>query len=583
MKASQTPLFTVKEDPNDAQVSSHRLLVRAGFIRKQSSGFYTFLPFGWDVHRKIEQIIREQMNHYGGVEVHLPIITPAELWQRSGRYQVMGPEMMRLKDRHDIDQVLGPTHEEAITTLASTYLQSYKQLPLNLYQIGTKYRDEIRPRYGLIRCREFVMKDAYSFHLSDTSLDDTYQKMRECYRSIFERCSLETIPVEADSGAMGGSGSEEFMVASEVGEETLLLCEDDKGCGYRSNQEKTEFLPAESLPNDPEPSENKMPELVHTPETATIEEVARFLAKDPRFFIKAVITENEDHIVLAFLPGHRELSETKLAVATGLTGLEMASDKTIEMATGAAAGYAGPYELPVNDGDKLSINNTEKTVKIVYDRNLRNRSGLVGGGNKTDYHFINLSEGQHFQVQVEHDLVEAYEGDLCPECKEQRLLTRRGIEVGHIFKLGKKYTDSLELTVLDENGKAATPTMGCYGIGVGRTLSTVVEQHHDDHGLVWPEQLAPYKFYLLSLTKKPDELLKIEELYQKMKKAGISVFYDDRPERAGVKFNDADLTGMPYQLIAGKSFLDKGLLELKERKTMQKQEIDVNTFFENFS
>ncbi len=574
MKASQIPLFTMKEDPKDAQVASHRLLTRAGYIRKQAAGLYVFLPFGYEVFRKVEEIVRQEMNRFGAVEVHLPVITPAELWQQSGRWDIMGAEMMRMSDRHNNLFALGPTHEESITWLAAQFLQSYKQLPINLYQIGTKYRDEIRPRYGLIRCREFTMKDAYSFHMSDESLDETYQKMREAYRAIFERCGLATIAVEADSGNMGGSGSEEFMVASEIGEETLLLCENERGCGYRSNQEKTPFVPREVY-HSGEPSP---PQLVETPTQKTIEEVTTLLQQDPTLFIKTVIYETDESVILAFIPGDRDLSEVKLKNIAGGTNFAMASAETIRAVTGAEPGFAGPANLPVKDGEKIQMKNAAaqrvtKTVQIFFDHNIKNRGGLISGANKTGFHLKGLTDGRDFQSGETKDLVNAQAGDICPRCREQRLKSTKGIEVGHIFKLGRKYTQSMGLTVLDQNGKPFVPTMGCYGIGIGRTVATVVEQNHDEKGIIWPESISAYKYYLIGISKTAEEKALIEVLYQNMIDRGLSVYYDDRDERPGVKFNDADLVGFPWQVVAGKTYFEKGLIELKNRRTGEKTEV----------
>ena len=580
MRATNLPVMTQKEDPKDAQVASHRLLTRAGFIRKQAAGLYVYLPFGWDMHRKIETIIREEMNRSGGVEVKLPVITPGELWRQSGRWQTMGPEMMRMTDRHSIEFALGPTHEESITWLASTYLQSYKQLPINLYQIGTKYRDEIRPRYGLIRCREFVMKDAYSFHADETSLDETYSEMRDCYRRIFERCGLKTLPVEADSGNMGGSGSEEFMVPSEIGEETLLLCEDETNCKYRSNVEKTSLIPGKAYPaGTSEPLAD-----VETPNQKTIEEVASHLQKSAEQFIKTVIYTTDLEVIVAFLPGDRNLSETKLKLHIEGANFDMASETVIRAVTGARPGFAGPVRLKIEHKGKLILEDEKevKTVKYLFDKNLQGRSGLIGGANKDDFHTIGLQEGRDFTPEQFYDLAEAEEGDICPKCNKSKLKATRGIEVGHIFKLGYKYSKAMQLSVLDVNGKPMTPIMGCYGIGVGRTIATIVEQNHDDKGIVWPEAVSPYLVYLIGMGKNPEEKKVISEIYEKLTESGISVFFDDRDERAGVKFNDADLVGFPYQVIAGKNFLESGRLELKNRRTQEKSEVSLAELISRF-
>ena len=578
MRASQLPLFTSKNDPNDAQVASHRLLSRAGFIRKQGSGLYAYLPFGDMVHRKIEQIVREEMNRFGGVEVTLPVITPADLWQESGRWDLMGKEMMRMTDRHDVPYALGPTHEEAMTDVARSFLQSYKQLPINLYQIGRKYRDEIRPRYGLIRCREFVMKDAYSFHTDDKSLDETYQKMREAYRAIFERCGLKTIPVEADSGNMGGSGSEEFMVASSIGEETLLLCSDE-ACGYRSNQEKTAFIenprPSSTSGRDAAPVAEALEATdFETGAAKTIEDVAALTGQNARDFIKAVIFEDAQNIFLCFVQGDRELSEIKMKNLAGTTDYWLAAPETIAALTGAEPGYAGPVGLKHKDGETLrQAQGPTKKLSVFFDRHLKGRTGLITGANKTHYHKKQVAEGRDFESGDGHDLIVAHAGDICPQCNKAELTETRGIEVGHIFKLGKKYSEKMKLSVLDPNGKPLTPTMGCYGIGIGRTMATSVEQNHDDRGIIWHKNLSPFTVYLVSLAKAEPEVAFVDNLYATLQAQGISVYLDDRDERAGVKFNDAELVGFPFIVTVGKKTIESGQLEVKLRRSGEKIEL----------
>ena len=576
MKATQIPLFTEKENPSDAQVISHQLLVRAGFIKKQASGLYTYLPFGWTTHRTIEQIIREEMDAHKAVEVHLPVIIPAELWQKTGRWDAMGPEMMRLQDRHNNPFCLGPTHEESITDLALSYLRSYRQLPINFYQIGTKYRDEIRPRYGLIRCREFTMKDAYSFHIDDVSLDETYQTMRQCYRIIFERCGIDAIPVEADSGAMGGSGSEEFMCASDIGEATLLISEKND---YRGNQEKVEFFPATPYSITLSPIAKQE---VLTPNLKTIEEVASFLKVSTKDLVKAVVYENEQAIVIGFIPGDRDVSEAKLQNVSGQALLELASPASIIDGLQSVPGFTGPIDLSVQHNSVVSVQNKKKVVLIYFDQYLKNRGNLIVAGNKKDVHYTNINEGRDFTAIHLVDLVLAKEGDLCPTDKTQTLTQTKGIELGHIFKLGKKYTQSLGVTVLDATGRPITPTMGCYGIGVGRTLQSIVEQNYDEKGIIWPESVSPYKFYFIGISNNETDSQKINELYTTFKKAGMNVYFDDRNERPGVKFNDADLVGFPWQIIAGKNFFNSSILELKNRKSGEKTEIHLDDLLLKF-
>lgn len=584
LRASQIPIFTSKEDPRDAQVDSHRLLVRAGFIRKQASGLYSWLPFGWRLHRMMEQIIREEMDASGAVEVHLPILTTAELWRESGRFEKMGPEMMKLKDRHANDFVLAPTHEEAMTALARGYLQSYKQLPINFYQIGTKYRDEIRPRFGLIRCREFVMKDAYSFHENDESLDETYQTMRQTYRKIFERAGLKTLPVQADSGNMGGAESEEFMVASEIGEETLLLCEDESNCGYRSNIEKTPVLANIDLAEEP----TGELETVSTPNLKSIEEVSAFLDSDSAHTMKAVVLANDSAVVVSFLPGEREANVAKIQNASGESNLELPPESEIHEALRAPAGFLGPIGYEKWEGKTVSMKGASdpKTIHVLFDRQILERKNLIAGANKKDYHVKNLNPGRDFPVpKTTFDLSAARAGDLCPACQKNHLVETKGIEVGHIFKLGKKYTETMNLSVLDTNGKPMTPTMGCYGIGVGRTIATVVEQNHDENGICWPPQFTPVHVYMIPIIKDETQMSAAVRLAESIAEAGLTVYFDDRSERPGVKFNDADLIGIPVQIIAGKSFIESGKLEVKIRKTGEKKSLsekDTLSFLQEF-
>ncbi len=586
MKASQTPLFTSKETPKDAQIKSHQLLIKGGYIHKQASGLYSYLPFGYIVHQKVEQIIREEMNKFGGVEVKLPILTQAESWEISGRWSNMGIEMIRLKDRHKNNYCLAPTHEEVITQVAKAYLKSYKQLPINFYQIGIKYRDEVRPRYGLIRCREFVMKDAYSFHATEESLDETYQKMRLCYHSIFERCGISVVSVQADSASMGGSYSEEFMVISQIGESTLLLAENTKRCPYHANQEKTEFIPAQKYPVV---KSSSLPKLVDTPHVTSVKDVAQLIKKEDAQFIKAIIFEEDAHIIITFIPGNRELSLTKLKNITGLVNLEMATHATIEEGLQLVPGFVGPHKLPVTHDQEVILSSLKVSIKkkvlLYYDRCLKERGELVGGGNQKDSHYINLQEGRDFIIHDASeaiDLVEAEAGDLCPLDTQQKLVEKKGIELGHIFKIGRKYSDKMKFTVLDPNGKTIVPAMGCYGIGVGRTMQAFVEQNYDDHGMVWSRSLTPYDIYLIPIYDTEAELKQHEGVYNSLKEAGFSVYFDDRKERVGVKFHDADLVGFPWQIISGKKFLQSKQFELKNRKNMQRKDVTFDELITNY-
>ncbi|MDA3901731.1 MAG: proline--tRNA ligase [Spirochaetes bacterium] len=544
MRLSQYILPTQKEDPSDAQVSSHRLMIRAGLIRKEAAGMYAYLPAGLRALRKISAIVKDEMDKAGAMECLMPELTTADLWKESGRWDSMGPEMFRIRDRNSMEYALGPTHEEAFTALVRSVVSSYKDLPVNVYQINTKFRDEIRPRFGVIRSKEFIMKDAYSFDIDQGGLDESYQKMAAAYRAIFDRCGLETIPVQADSGTMGGSASEEFMVASEVGEETLLLCEK---CGYRANQEKAEFKRSSS-----EFGEKSALTEVNTPAIKTIDDLAEFFSCDGKLFLKTIVFVADGEPVVAVVTGDRDINEAKLKNYLQATDIEQADDETVVAVTKSSVGFAGPVR--------------SEAPRIIFDSAVANIHGAITGANKTDYHFTGVEPGRDFVIEEEADLVEAVEGDLCPDCGEP-MITRKGIEVGHIFKLGKKYTESMKVSVLDNNGKAVVPLMGCYGIGVTRTLAAVIEQHHDDSGLTWPASVAPFDVHLVGIGKGDEEKAAIDEVYNSLISEGLDVLYDDRKLSPGVKFADADLLGVPVRITCGKSYFADGELEIKIRKT----------------
>lgn len=544
MRVSRYILPTLKEDPADAVVSSHRLMVRAGLIRKESAGMYVYLPLGLRVLQKIEAIVREEMNRAGAIEFLMPELTNAELWKASGRWDTMGPEMIRIKDRNGQEYTLAPTHEEAFTSVVNSLISSYRDLPVTVYQMNTKFRDEIRPRFGVIRSKEFIMKDAYSFDIDEAGLEESYQAMRTAYRRIFERCGLETIPVEADTGAMGGSDSEEFMVASEVGEEYLLIC--DK-CGYRANQEKAEF---KHMPlGDPE--EEKMPAaIVDTPEVKTIDDLAAFFKCSPNKFLKSIVYLADGDPVMVVVPGGREINEHKLKNALGAVELELAPDGVVEDVTGAPVGFAGPVN--------------EFKVRTLFDTAVRDMVNAITGANKRDKHFTGVNPGRDFTIEEEYDLTSAEEGDLCPSCGEA-MYVKKGIEVGHIFKLGYKYTETMDVSVLDEKGKSITPIMGCYGIGVNRTMAAVVEQHHDEKGIIWPGSITPFDLHLVGLAKSDEDTAIVDEIYQLLIDEGFDVLYDDRKASPGFKFADADLIGIPLRVTVGKSYFQDGDLEVKVR------------------
>ncbi|EMI70405.1 proline--tRNA ligase [Leptospira noguchii] len=548
MKASKYILPTEKENPTDAVVASHRLMIRAGLVRKSSAGLYFYLPLGLKVLKKIEQIVREEMNSTGALEFDLPILTPSDFWEQSGRWSAMGKEMFRIQDRHDLSYALGPTHEESFSFLLKPLLKSYKDLPVNVYQIQTKFRDEIRPRFGVIRSREFIMKDAYSFHIDDSSLDETYQSMRIAYRKIFDRCGLKTIPVQADSGSMGGSASEEFMVVSPIGEETLLLC---NSCGYSSNSEKTPFIFKK---------ENISPKLkdkkeISTPGKKTIAEVSALLGVSESETIKAVALKSERKKILVFIRGDLELNLHKLHSLLKITDSEPMTDSEVR-----ELGLVPGFISPIAPNDK---------IKVLYDRSLQKDFPYVVGSSKEDFHTQGFILEKEISGLPEFaDVALAREGDLCPNCSST-LKAEKGIEVGHIFKLGDKYTKTFGIQVLDQSGKSRTLTMGCYGIGVNRTMATVIEQCNDEKGIFWPISIAPFEVALVSITKGEDQYSKVEEFYNVLIKKGIEIFWDDRDLGPGFKLKDSELIGFPIRITIGKKFFENGEISIYNRKKDQ--------------
>jgi prolyl-tRNA synthetase len=519
-------------------------MLRAGLIRKESAGMYLYLPLGFRVLRKITDIVREEMERAGALEFLMPELTSADLWKESGRWEAMGKEMIRIKDRNGLEYALAPTHEEAFTAAVRSIVSSYRDLPLNAYQINTKFRDEIRPRYGVMRSKEFIMKDAYSFDMDEAGLERSYQSMRKAYRNIFSRCGIETIPVEADTGAMGGSASEEFMVASEVGEEVLLLC---AACGYKANQERAQYRRSEAAPAG-EPEDLRV---VDTPNVRTIDDLAVFFNCGADRFLKSIVYLADSTPVMAVVPGDREINEVKLKNALGALEVELAPDAIVEEVTSAPVGFAGPM--------------TKKPVRTIFDLSIRTTRNAITGANEKDKHYAGVKAGRDFIIAQEADITSAVKGDACPQCGAA-LDERKGIEVGHIFKLGYKYTKSMNLTVLDENGKAVYPIMGCYGIGVNRTMAAVIEQHNDDKGISWPMTVAPFQVHLVGIAKSEDEISAVEEIYGMLSNAGIEVLYDDRKASPGVKFADADLIGMPVRVTVGKSYFKDGEIEVKLRR-----------------
>ena len=543
MRVSKYVLPTLKENPSDAVVLSHRLMLRAGLMRKESAGMYAYLPLGLKVLKKVSNIVKEEMDRAGAHECLMPELTNADYWKESGRWHTMGPEMFRIEDRNGLEYALGPTHEEAFTNLVRSVVSSYRDLPLNLYQINTKFRDEIRPRFGVIRSKEFIMKDAYSFDIDQKGLDESYNAMAKAYRRIFERCGLETIPVQADSGNMGGSTSEEFMVASEIGEEVLLICEK---CEYRANSEKAEYQRA-AVNAKVTPDELKE---VHTPDIKTIEDLVKFFKCDEDKFLKSIIYLADGKPVVVVVPGSREVNEHKLKNFVNAVELGLASDEVVQQVTGAPFGFAGPVGI--------------KETRVIFDISVKDIVNAFTGANKKDYHYSGVNPGRDFVIKEEADVTSARAGDICPKCGAS-MYEKKGIEVGHIFKLGYKYTKAMNLTVLDEKGEAVTPIMGCYGIGVNRTMAAIVEQCSDERGIIWPKEVTPFHVHLVGISKTDEEAQSVDAVYEKLISAGIDVLYDDRKASPGFKFADADLIGIPLRITAGKGFFANGELEMKER------------------
>lgn len=560
MRVSKMHLKTLREVPNEAEIPSHILLLRTGMIRKLVSGVYGFMPLGWRSIRKIEAIIRQEMDGAGGQEIHMSAVQPAELWEESGRWFAYGPELWRLKDRHGREFCLGPTHEEIFTDIIRNDVSSYRQLPMNLYQIQTKYRDEARPRFGLMRSREFIMKDAYSFDRDQAGLDQSYEDMYAAYNRIFTRCGLKFRPVEADSGAIGGSNSHEFTALSEVGESEIAYCE---ACDMAATVERAACVDA------PASSDPELPmEEVHTPGTKTIEEVANFLGIFQDQTMKALLfvtydTEGKEKgYVAAFVRGDRELNMTKLVNALDIPehSIAFADEEKMAAATGCVGGFTGPVGL--------------HDCTIVIDSELPGMKNLCAGACKRDYHLKNVNYGRDYKGDIVTDIKILKEGEPCPVCGAP-VKHARGIEVGQVFKLGTKYSASMGAVYKDENQKEQLIVMGCYGIGVTRTLAAVVEQHHDENGIIWPMSIAPY--HVIITVMKPDDETQAqvaERIYEELGNAGIEVLLDDRKERPGVKFKDADLLGIPVRITVGRG-AGNGLVEYKLRRDAEKEEISI--------
>ena len=546
MRTSQLYAPTLREVPAEAEVISHKLMLRAGMIRKAAGGLYTYLPLAWRTIKKIEQIIREEMDAAGGQEIAMPIVQPSELWKETGRWEVYGDEMFRVNDRHGREFCLGPTHEEMVTSIVRDEVRSYKQLPLMLYQIQNKYRDEIRPRFGLMRGREFIMKDLYSFDKDEEGMRVSYKKMYDAYTNIFTRCGLTFRPVEADNGAIGGGGSHEFTVLADAGESSIAYCEK---CDYAASDEKAELKTIHAEAEDQLPLEK-----VATPGTKTIALLADYLKVPVEKTIKAVAYQTEkDEVVLAFVRGDHEVNEVKVLNAVGAIALRMA-DETAIRAVGGEPGFMSPIGV-------------KKGTKIVVDVTVMEMVNAVAGANEADAHYKNVTPKRDFGETIVADIRLVQEGDPCPHCGAPLKMTR-GIEAGQVFMLGTKYSEALHATFLDESGKEKPLVMGCYGIGVGRTMAAAIEQNNDKDGIIWPRAIAPFEVVVVPVNAKvPEQLELAEQIYSELKAAGVDVLLDDRKERAGVKFKDCDLIGYPLRVTVGPKTVEEGTIELRVRKT----------------
>ncbi len=551
MKTSQLLIPTLRDDPGEAETVSHRLMLRAGMIRKVAAGIYTYLPLGLRVIRKIEQIVREEMNRAGAQELLMPIASPAELWKETARWDYYGKELLRFKDRHERDFCLGPTHEEVITDLFRREVRSYRQLPLNLYQIQTKFRDEIRPRFGLMRGREFIMKDAYSFDIDDAGAKTSYQKMYDAYTRIFTRCGLTFRAVEADTGLIGGDVSHEFMVLAETGEATVAYS--DQG-SYAANLERAEVLPPSEV--DTSPLRPMTP--IATPRHRTVDDVTTFLKIPPRRLVKTLLYQAGTDTIAILIRGDHEVNEVKLARLLQVTEVALADPETVQRVTGCPPGFAGPVGL--------------RQVRILADHAIKGMRNIVIGANKADTHFQDANLDRDFQVEQFADLRNAQSGDPAPRGAGVLTLAK-GIEVGQVFLLGTKYSRKMTATILDDQGKERLAIMGCYGIGVGRTAAAAIEQNHDEKGIIWPYPIAPVHVHLLTVSQSDRTTDTASRLYADLMAAGFDVLWDDRADRAGVKFNDADLIGAPFQLIVGDKGLADGIVEMKVRRTGAKSRI----------
>lgn len=551
MKLSNSFFYTIREDIKDEDSTSGNLLVKSGMVKKTSSGIYMFMPLGLKVKQKIENIIREEMNKAGANEVIMPMLIAGEIFEKSGRRHAFGEDMFSLNDRYKRDYVLGPTHEELFVMAAKEKIKSYKDMPFNIYQIGNKYRDETRPRYGLIRTREFTMKDAYSFDIDEEHTNISYQKMAIAYNNTFDRMDIDYRVVKADTGAMGGLLSEEYQALTEIGEDTVVLC--DK-CNFSSNIEIAE-VKGKSF----EKEEKKAKELIHTPNVHTIEDIVKFLNINPDKTVKTLVYNIDGEIIFALVRGNRELNETKLRKLLNAKNIEMATEEELKTITNASFGSLGPIDIK---------------SKIIIDNEVSTMSNFVTGANKTDYHYINVNLTD-FEIYKIGDIINIEEGDKCPHCNGT-IYFKKGIEIGNIFKLGTKYSESLGLYYLDEHNKQKPVDMGCYGIGTARCMAAIIEQHHDEKGIIWPLEVAPFTVGIIQINTKDEQIKKVaNEIYNTLNNQNIDTLLDDRDERPGVKFNDIELIGIPIRITVGKK-VEEGIVEIKTRDGKIDTECQIN-------
>ncbi|TFE31575.1 proline--tRNA ligase [Cohnella luojiensis] len=561
MRQSTLFALTFREAPSDAEAISHQLLLKAGYIRQLAAGVYAYLPLGWRVLRKLEQIIREEMDQAGAQELLMPAMQPIELWKESGRYSVYGPELIRLQDRHEREFALGPTHEEVVTTLVRNEINSYRKLSFTLYQIQTKFRDERRPRYGLLRSREFLMKDAYSFDADWEGLDRSYRNMFEAYRRIFDRCGLNYRAVEADAGSIGGEGgTHEFMALADVGEDTVVCCSE---CDYAANVEMAEAGSALTA-FDNSSASCPMPEEFHTPDLRTIDQLVQSLNLERSRLMKTMIYQVDDKVVAVLVRGDHEVNEIKIKNYMHAETVVIADADTVERVTGAPSGFAGPAGL---------------SVTLLVDYSIANQDDWIAGANRRDHHVRHIRPGRDFSIAHIGDFRNIVEGDSCPRCANGSIQLFKGIEIGHVFKLGTKYSKILNASYLDQEGQSKSMIMGCYGIGVSRLLSAIVEQNHDEEGIKWPTSIAPFHVHIIPIsTNDPLQAEIAERLYERFRHSGIEALMDDRQERAGVKFKDSDLMGIPVRIVIGK-LANQGLVELKQREHDENETVKIEDVY----